>query len=216
MIMVIMIVIMVFTIISPITLGVIFGFCGRKITNLKEAITNLAIVFSISLGITLGICGWGFFLLRMGKIDEHGYASYFDKIPGIQDEKIFSPNLVVENDLFFFRYGNAGKHVFTVIIGKFSSETTSTIINTPEAVGFPEPTISYDDYISIEDSMVSWHLKHVPPDIMNNLKLVRDKNGKYYTERSDNLVWFVKSHGRYGINVYLFGESGDFIIKIHR
>ena len=50
MIMVIMIVIMVFTIISPITLGVIFGFCGRKITNLKEAITNLAIVFSISLG----------------------------------------------------------------------------------------------------------------------------------------------------------------------
>ena len=52
MIMVIRIVIMVFTIISPITLGVIFGFCGRKITNLKEAITNLAIVFSISLAQT--------------------------------------------------------------------------------------------------------------------------------------------------------------------
>ena len=205
---------MIFTVIFPITLGITFGVRGGKITNLKEVITILAVIFSITSCIALGVCGWGLFLLRMCEIDEYGYAGDFDKIPGIQDEKIFSPNLVVEHDLFFCRQGTAGKYEFTFIIGKFSSETTSTIINTPEAVGFPDPTISYDHYISIDSE--SWGLTHVPPDIMNNLKLVRDKHGDYRTERSDHLVWFVTSRGRYEIKICLFGESGDFIIRIHR
>lgn len=40
-------------------------------------------------------------ILLNGNIDESGYASNFDKVPGIQDKKIFVDKIAVENNFFF-------------------------------------------------------------------------------------------------------------------
>ncbi len=87
---------------------------------MKEVITILVIIFLTTLSMAFVVCGLFLFLKmpvdesglefleRVCMIDEYGYAGDFDKIPGIQDEKIFFPDLVIENDLFFLQNGYCG------------------------------------------------------------------------------------------------------------
>ncbi len=153
------------------------------------------------------------FFAIMQVIDEHGYASDFNNIPGIKDDKIVSTCVKIENDLFFCRIGWLdywGLH----IIGKFTYETTSYLLSRPGEIGFPIPQISYEEEIPI--NLASWKLKNVPKVIEHNLKLTQSHGGKYYfSQIDDNLVIFnidYKKH--YQVRVFLLGKSGYFIMEV--
>ena len=151
----------------------------------------------------------------MQNINEQGYASDINNIPGIQDDKILSECVKIENDLFFCRIGwldDWGLH----IIGKFTHETTSYLLNRPGEIGFPIPEISYKEEFPID--LAAWKLKNVPKDIEHSLKLTQrhGNNNYYYSQIDDNLVIFnidYKKH--YQVRVFLLGKSGFFIMEVN-
>ena len=86
--------------------------------------------------------------IKMANINECGYANNFNEIPGIKEEKLFSPNIHTEGNLFFQRTGYLS-HFALYIIGKFSTETFEKLINDPRSLALPLPCFSYEDHSPI-------------------------------------------------------------------
>lgn len=154
--------------------------------------------------------------IKMQVIDEHGYTSDLENIPGLEDENIISADVKFENDLFYSRTGWLD-HWTLRIIGKFSPETTSYLLSRPNEIGFPSPRFSYEEGFN-DISLYLWPLKNIPEDIKKNLKLTQYENSKkkyFYSKIEDNMVVFGFKYKKfYGEQVFLFGKSGYFIIQV--
>ena len=107
----------------------------------------------------------------MCNINEYGYVSNFNEIPGIQNERILDGRIVMEND-FFHRTGFLSNYDL-YIMGKFAPETMSILFDNPSVLGLPLPLISYQEQMSI--NAFSWPLRNIPADITDKLKLYRKK-----------------------------------------
>lgn len=152
--------------------------------------------------------------IKMQVIDEHGYTSDLENIPGLEDENIISADVKFENDLFYSRTGWLD-HWTLSIIGKFSPETTSYLLSRPNEIGFPSPRPSYEEDINIYFWV--WPMKNIPEDIKNNLKLTQFRNSKklFYSKIEDNMAVFEFEYKMYyGEKVFLLGKSGYFIIQV--
>lgn len=135
--------------------------------------------------------GGCFLFIKMQVIDEHGYTSDLENIPGLEDENIISADVKFENDLFYSRTGWLD-HWTLRIIGKFSPETTSYLLSRPNEIGFPSPRFSYEEGFN-DISLYLWPLKNIPEDIKNNLKMTQYENSKkkyFYSKIEDNMVVF--------------------------
>lgn len=167
----------------------------------------------MSMALHLGGC---FLFIKMQVIDEHGYTSDLEDIPGLEDENIISADVKFENDLFYSRTGWLDDWSL-IIIGKFSPETTSYLLSRPNEIGFPSPRPSYEE--GIEIYFYPWYLKNIPEDIKNNLKMTQYENSKkkyFYSKIEDNMVVFEFEYKKYyGERVFLFGKSGYFIIRVN-
>lgn len=166
----------------------------------------------MAMALLLGGC---LLFIKMQVIDEHGYTSDLENIPGLEDENIISADVKFENDLFYSRTGWLD-HWTLRIIGKFSPETTSYLLSRPNEIGFPSPRPSYEEGINIYFWV--WPMKNIPEDIKNNLKLTQYENSKkkyFYSKIEDNMVVFGFKYKKfYGEQVFLFGKSGYFIIQV--
>lgn len=159
--------------------------------------------------------GTFFVFLEMQGIDEHGYASDFNNIPGIKDDKIVPTCVKIENDLFFCRIGCLDDWEVHVI-GKFTKETTSYLLSRPDEIGFPVPEISYEEEFPM--GLAAWKLKNIPKDIEHNLKLTQrqENNEYYYSQIDDYLVLFSINYKKhYQVRVFLLGKSGYFIMEVN-
>lgn len=167
----------------------------------------------MSMALHFGGC---FLFIKMQVIDEHGYTSDLENIPGLEDENIISADVKFENDLFYSRTGWLD-HWTLRIIGKFSPETTSYLLSRPNEIGFPSPRFSYAEGFN-DISLYLWPLKNIPEDIKNNLKMTQYENSKkkyFYSKIEDNMVVFEFEYKKYyGERVFLFGKSGYFIIQV--
>lgn len=166
----------------------------------------------MSMALHLGGC---FLFIKMQVIDEHGYTSDLENIPGLEDENIISADVKFENDLFYSRTGWLDDWSL-IIIGKFSPETTSHLLSRPNEIGFPSPRPSYEEGINIYFWV--WPMKNIPEDIKNNLKLTQFQDSKklFYSKIEDNMAVFEFEYKKYyGEKVFLLGKSGYFIIRVN-
>ena len=166
----------------------------------------------MSMALHLGGC---FLFIKMQVIDEHGYTSDLENIPGLEDENIISADVKFENDLFYSRTGWLNDWSL-IIIGKFSPETTSYLLSKPNEIGFPSPRPSYEEGINI--FFWVWPMKNIPEDIKNNLKLTQFQDSKnfFYSKIEDNMAVFEFKYKKYyGEKVFLLGKSGYFIIRVN-
>ena len=167
----------------------------------------------MAMALFLGGC---LLFIKMQVIDEHGYTSDLENIPGLEDENIISADVKFENDLFYSRTGWLDYWTL-IIIGKFSPETTLYLLSRPNEIGFPSPRFSYEEGFN-DISLFLWPLKNIPEDIKKNLKLTQYENSKkkyFYSKIEDNMVVFgFKYKNFYEEQVFLFGKSGYFIIQV--
>ncbi len=155
-----------------------------------------------------------FLFLAMQGIDDYGYTSDFNNIPGINDGKILPEGVRIEEDLFFSRTGWLDDWCLYVI-GKFTPEITSYLLGKPNEIGFPVPEISYEEETPIY--LALWRLKNIPKDIEHNLKLTqRQENNKYYYSKIDDylVLFYIKYKKHYHVKIYLLGKSGYFIMEV--
>lgn len=155
----------------------------------------------MSMALHLGGC---FLFIKMQVIDEHGYTSDLENIPGLEDENIISADVKFENDLFYSRTGWLDDWSL-IIIGKFSPETTSYLLSRPNEIGFPSPRPSYEEDINIYFWV--WPMKNIPEDIKNNLKLTQFRNSKklFYSKIEDNMAVFEFEYKMYYGEKVFFG-----------
>ncbi len=180
---------------------------------------KIKVLLTCFITLCLTYVGCAVLLAVTGHIDEFGYAGNFNEIPGLKEEKLFSPNIHTDGALFFQREkcGNLSRFIALHIIGKLTEETFEELINNPHAVGFPTPRTSYKDNSSTKGYHF-YRLYHVPPFIANKLKLRKEKHDFYRCELDKNIVIF-NNFGRknYLIEIILLGDTRFFIATIlHR
>ena len=143
------------------------------------------------------------------KINESGYANEFNEIPGMPKD-FFYERVMIENELYFSRKGYLSDYTL-YIIGTFTPETTSILINALNDLGLPSPIFSYQNEQHI--NTFGLPLKNIPANMANKLKL-RQEDRMYYSDIDDYLVFFKFSREKIHIEIYLFGKDGYFIISV--
>lgn len=152
----------------------------------------------------------GIICMFLGNINESGYADNFDQIPGLPEERIVVESIPVEGKLFYCRVGYMSDYTLH-IVGKTTPETISTLLESPEDLGFPAPSISYDDQWNLDTFF--FNMKNIPEEISSRLKL--QKYGQcFYSELEGYAVAFEMEYGKYFIKVNLLDKSGYFIIRV--
>lgn len=175
----------------------------------KDPIFFLTLSIVVSLLYFL-LCSF-IFMLWSSRVSKSGYVNNFDEIPGMPDEKVLSRAIQVEDKMFYYKKG--APPVYSLqIIGKFTQESTTTLLDRPSNLGLPKPLFDYQDYVSIDE--IEYSLIEVPEDLARILKLYQDGK-KFRSTFEGNLVWFSTGHGgKWFIKLYLFDKSGYFIMDI--
>lgn len=144
-------------------------------------------------------------------VNDSGYSNCIDHIFDTFGVKPFSLKLNTVGDLYFQRIGFLSNWELT-ILGQFSQETMSKILDTPLILGLPSPKISYQDEQPVQNEI--FYLLMPPTDVVNKLLLFKKSPDRFSSKIDDNLIVFRMSNENYLISLYLLGRTGFFVLKI--